>query len=172
MQDTWVQSLGQKDTLEKEMATHSSILAWTENSMDREACGLQFMGLQRVRHNLATEHQQQQKRDIEGKQPSKSTSPLDPRELIPRPVSPHLQTSTGLTAQAVMAAAGRMLQSGVEKSVQLDETNKGIACFAPIQSHILQFSLTRSTASKGFDWLLKQSLHKPRAQDRKVGLKH
>ena len=28
MQDTWVQSLGQKDPLEKEMATHSSILAW------------------------------------------------------------------------------------------------------------------------------------------------
>ena len=28
MQDTWVQSLGQEDTLEEEMATHSSILAW------------------------------------------------------------------------------------------------------------------------------------------------
>ena len=28
MQETWVSSLGQKDTLEKEMATHSSILAW------------------------------------------------------------------------------------------------------------------------------------------------
>ena len=27
-QETWVQSLGQKDLLEKEMATHSSILAW------------------------------------------------------------------------------------------------------------------------------------------------
>ena len=29
MQETWVQSLGQKDLLEKEIATHSSILAWT-----------------------------------------------------------------------------------------------------------------------------------------------
>ena len=29
MQETWVQSLGQEDPLEKEMATHSSILAWT-----------------------------------------------------------------------------------------------------------------------------------------------
>ena len=29
MWDTWVQSLGQEDPLEKEMATHSSILAWT-----------------------------------------------------------------------------------------------------------------------------------------------
>ena len=28
MQEMWVQSLGQKDPLEKEMATHSSILAW------------------------------------------------------------------------------------------------------------------------------------------------
>ena len=28
MQETWVQSLGQEDSLEKEMATHSSILAW------------------------------------------------------------------------------------------------------------------------------------------------
>ena len=28
LQETWVQSLGQKDTLEKEMETHSSILAW------------------------------------------------------------------------------------------------------------------------------------------------
>ena len=35
-QETWVQSLGQEDPLEKEMATHSSILAW-ENPMDRGA---------------------------------------------------------------------------------------------------------------------------------------
>ena len=28
MQETWVQSLGQEDLLEKEMATHSSIIAW------------------------------------------------------------------------------------------------------------------------------------------------
>ena len=33
LQKTWVQSLGQEDPLEKEMATHSSVLAW-ENSMD------------------------------------------------------------------------------------------------------------------------------------------
>ena len=33
MQETWVQSLGQEDPLEKEMATHSSILAW-KNPMD------------------------------------------------------------------------------------------------------------------------------------------
>ena len=48
MQDTWVQSLGQEDPLEKEMATHSSILAreipWTE-----KPGGLQSTGSQRVR---------------------------------------------------------------------------------------------------------------------------
>ena len=36
MRETWVQSLGQEDPLEKEMATHSSILAW-KNPMDRGA---------------------------------------------------------------------------------------------------------------------------------------
>ena len=34
MLETWVQSLGQEDLLEKEMATHSSIFAW-KNPMDR-----------------------------------------------------------------------------------------------------------------------------------------
>ena len=36
MQETWVQSLGREDPLEKEMATHSSILAW-EITWTREA---------------------------------------------------------------------------------------------------------------------------------------
>ena len=36
MRETWVQSLGQEDLLEKEMATHSSTPAW-ENPMDGEA---------------------------------------------------------------------------------------------------------------------------------------
>ena len=36
LQETWVQSLGWEDPLEKEMATHSSTLAW-EKSMDRGA---------------------------------------------------------------------------------------------------------------------------------------
>ena len=37
MQETPVQYLGQEDPLQKEMATHSSILAWEENPMDRGA---------------------------------------------------------------------------------------------------------------------------------------
>ena len=50
MQETRVQSLGQEDLLEKEMATHSSILAWKIPWME-EPGRLQSMGSQRVRHN-------------------------------------------------------------------------------------------------------------------------
>ena len=53
MQGTWVQSLGQKDSLKKEMSTQSSILAWV-NPKDRGVSGLQSMGSQRIRHDLAT----------------------------------------------------------------------------------------------------------------------
>ena len=45
MQETQVRSLGREDALEKEMATHSSILAW-RISWTEESGGLQFMGLQ------------------------------------------------------------------------------------------------------------------------------
>ena len=55
MWKTWVQSLVWEDPLEENMATHSSIFAW-EISWAEELEGLQFMGLQRVEHNLATEH--------------------------------------------------------------------------------------------------------------------
>ena len=47
MWETWVQSLGQEDLLEKEMATHSSTLAWKVLWME-EPGRLQSMGLQRV----------------------------------------------------------------------------------------------------------------------------
>ena len=50
MQETWVASLGQEDPLNKEMATHSSILAW-RMSWTEEPGGLQSMGLQRAGHN-------------------------------------------------------------------------------------------------------------------------
>ena len=53
VQETWVQSLGWEDTLEKEMATHYSILAW-KISRTQEPGGLQSMGLQRVGHDWAT----------------------------------------------------------------------------------------------------------------------
>ena len=49
-QEMQVQSLGQEYPLEKEMATHSSTLAW-EIPRTEEPGGLQSKGLQRVRHN-------------------------------------------------------------------------------------------------------------------------
>ena len=58
MQEMQVQSLGQEDPLEEEMATHSRILAW-EVQWTKEPGGLQSMGSQRVGQNLVTEQQQQ-----------------------------------------------------------------------------------------------------------------
>ena len=53
MQEIWVQSLGWKDTLEKGMATHSSILTW-RIPWTEETDGLHSMGSQRVRHDWVT----------------------------------------------------------------------------------------------------------------------
>ena len=50
MQEMQIQSLGGEDSLEKEMATHSSILAW-RIPWTEEPSGLQSMGSQRVRHD-------------------------------------------------------------------------------------------------------------------------
>ena len=47
MWETWIQSLGQEDPLEKNMATHSSILAW-RIPWSEEPGGLQSMGSQKV----------------------------------------------------------------------------------------------------------------------------
>ena len=51
MQETRVQSLGQEDPLEKEMANHSSILAWRIPKIE-EPGGLQSIALQRVDHDM------------------------------------------------------------------------------------------------------------------------
>ena len=53
MQETWLWSLGQEDPMEKDMATHSSILAW-RIPWTEEPGGLQSMGSQRVRHDQVT----------------------------------------------------------------------------------------------------------------------
>ena len=53
MQETHVQSLGREDPLEKEMATHSSLLAW-KIAWTEEPGGLQSTGSQRVRHDWVT----------------------------------------------------------------------------------------------------------------------
>ena len=52
MQETWVRSLGQEDPLEKEMATHSSILAW-EIPGTEEPGRLQSIGLQKSQTRLS-----------------------------------------------------------------------------------------------------------------------
>ena len=48
--ELWVESLGQEDPLEKEMATHSSILAWRIPQTEKHG-KLQSMGSQKVRNN-------------------------------------------------------------------------------------------------------------------------
>ena len=58
MQETWIGSLGWEDPLEKEMATHSNILAWTI-PMDRGAWQATVHGVVRVGHDLATKPPQQ-----------------------------------------------------------------------------------------------------------------
>ena len=50
MRETWVRSLGREDPLEKEMATHSSILAWII-PWTEEPGGLQSTGSQRLGHD-------------------------------------------------------------------------------------------------------------------------
>ena len=50
MQETWVQSLGQEDPLEKGIATHATILAWRISWTEKPG-RLQSMGSQRVGHN-------------------------------------------------------------------------------------------------------------------------
>ena len=50
MQDTWIQSLGWEDPLEKRMTTHTSILAW-RNPWTEEPGGIQSMGHKELGHN-------------------------------------------------------------------------------------------------------------------------
>ena len=56
MQEIRVQSLGWEDSPEKEMTTHSSILAW--EILQTDGPGRQSPESQRVGHNLVTEHEQ------------------------------------------------------------------------------------------------------------------
>ena len=58
MKETWVQSLGWEDPLEKEMATHSSILAWRIPWTEEPDRLHSPRGCRRVRHDLVTKQQQ------------------------------------------------------------------------------------------------------------------
>ena len=55
MQETWVQSMGHEDPLERGMPAHSIILAW-RIPWTEALGGLQFIGLHRVKHGGATNH--------------------------------------------------------------------------------------------------------------------
>ena len=77
MQETRVWSLDREDPLEKEMATHSGILAW-EIPWAEEPGRLESMGLQRVRYDLATKQQQQ---SIQFGPPNRWNSCLDLTQL-------------------------------------------------------------------------------------------
>ena len=55
--ETWVRSPDQEDPLEKGMAAHSSILDW-KIPWTEEPGGLQFMGLQRVEHDITAKQRQ------------------------------------------------------------------------------------------------------------------
>ena len=87
MQETWVQSLGQEDPLEKEMASHSSINAW-KIPWTKEPGGLQSMGSQRVGHDWVTSFHFTSK--ISRNCPLSGTSPLPPG------ISKHLRVFSGL----------------------------------------------------------------------------
>ena len=63
MQETWVQSLGQEDPLEKGMATYSNILAW-RIPWTKESGGLQSIKSQKVRHDRATNINMFQKQTV------------------------------------------------------------------------------------------------------------
>ena len=54
--ETWVQSLGWEDTLEKGMATYSSILAWRIHSMDRGAWQATVHGVAKSQTRLSDSH--------------------------------------------------------------------------------------------------------------------
>ena len=61
MQETWVRVLGWEDAPEKEITTHSSMLAWRIPWTEKPG-RLQSMGCRRVGHNLETKHHQHRNR--------------------------------------------------------------------------------------------------------------
>ena len=65
VQETWVQSLGWEDLLEKGMATHSSILAWKSHGQ-RSLVGYRPWGRKRIGHDLVTKQQQKQSGTLQG----------------------------------------------------------------------------------------------------------
>ena len=81
MQDTWVRFLGQEDPLEKQMATHSSILAWkipwTEEPGRLQSMGLQESGTtQRLNHHTQGQRAEPKYSDFKAYSMSQKTWPM------------------------------------------------------------------------------------------------
>ena len=76
MQETQVQSLGGEDPLEKQAATHSSVLAW-KSPWTEEPGRLQSMGSQRVRHDLATKPPPNSPAEVLMEKPNSTISTTD-----------------------------------------------------------------------------------------------
>ena len=83
MQETWVWSLGWENPLEKEMATHSSILPW-EIPWTEEPGRLQSMELQRAGQDLATKQQQQPRKHYQYLSPTFQLSGIPEHSGYPR----------------------------------------------------------------------------------------
>ena len=83
MQETQVQSLGREDPLEKEIATHSSILAW-RIPQTGEPGRLQSMGSQRVGYDWATSTSRHSKMDQKGSRPSSGLLSTKAGERMPQ----------------------------------------------------------------------------------------
>ena len=131
MKETWVQSLGQEDPLQKEMATHSTILAW---EILTEVPGrLQAMGWnKRVRYNVATKQQQQQIGLLQEKcemfQPAESVK--DPRDQPCESGKPFKNFLTALQAGPLGHKPCWHLRLGILGIPHLGESLKslGAAC--------------------------------------------
>ena len=114
MQETGVQSPNWEDVLKKGMATHSSLFAW-RIPWTEELGGLQFMGLQRVRHDWAT---------FTFTEPPGKSQPLCftgrrdlPRPPRPGPTSPQHASRASLPSQGTCFCAASecaYLQAGVQ----------------------------------------------------------
>ena len=121
VQETQVRSLGWEDPLEKEMATHSSILAW-KMSLTEEPGGLQSMGSQRVGHHWATNTNQKNKSsNRKGQTQSISHS------VMSDPATPWIVACQAPLSMGILQA--RIV--GCHSLLQGDLPNSGIKSWSP-----------------------------------------
>ena len=120
MQETQVQSLGREDPLEKEMATHSSILAW-EIPRDRGAWWAAVHGVTRVGCNLVTEPPSLKKGvKFHHRHPNKLS-------LTVRAVLPGMAWSTGF----VVTLGLPCIMFGAQKEVRSDASGQRCCLLEP-----------------------------------------